>query len=164
MFDFGWQEFVMVAFVLVLVVGPKDLPKVLRGFTKFTRQARQMAREFTQSLEDVGAGDNIREVKSMVADLKSGNLEDMARIVDDKDVTSELGKIKDDVDITSIGKEVKEVQRAGAEEASVPATAQKTSAKKTAQKIAKKTASPKSAAKKTTKKAVSTKSNKVQGA
>ena len=164
MFDFGWQEFVMVAFVLVLVVGPKDLPKVLRGFTKFTRQARQMAREFTQSLEDVGADDNIREVKSMVADLKSGNLEDMARIVDDKDVTSELGKIKDDVDITSIGKEVKEVQRAGAEEASVPTTAQKTPAKKTAQKIAKKTASPKSAAKKTTKKAVSTKSNKVQGA
>ena len=164
MFDFGWQEFVMVAFVLVLVVGPKDLPKVLRGFTKFTRQARQMAREFTQSLEDVGADDNIREVKSMVADLKSGNLEDMARIVDDKDVTSELGKIKDDVDITSIGKEVKEVHRAGAEEASVPATAQKTPAKKTAQKIAKKTASPKSAAKKTTKKAVSTKSNKVQGA
>lgn len=164
MFDFGWQEFVMVAFVLVLVVGPKDLPKVLRGFTKFTRQARQMAREFTQSLEDVGADDNIREVKSMVADLKSGNLEDMARIVDDKDVTSELGKIKDDVDITSIGKEVKEVQRAGAEEASVPVTAQKTPAKKTAQKIAKKTASPKSAAKKTTKKAVSTKSNKVQGA
>ena len=168
MFDFGWQEFVMVAFVLVLVVGPKDLPKVLRGFTKFTRQARQMAREFTQSLEDVGADDNIREVKSMVANLKSGNLEDMARIVDDKDVTSELGKIKDDVDITSIGKEVKEVQRAGAEEASVPATAQKTpaikTAQKTAQKIAKKTASPKSAAKKTTKKAVSTKSNKVQGA
>ena len=34
MFDFGWQEFMMIAFVLVLVVGPKDLPKVLRGFTK----------------------------------------------------------------------------------------------------------------------------------
>ena len=32
MFDFGWQEFMMIAFVLVLVVGPKDLPKVLRGF------------------------------------------------------------------------------------------------------------------------------------
>jgi len=82
MFDFGWQEFMMVAFVLVLVVGPKDLPKVLRGFTKFTRQARHMAREFTQSLEEVGADDNIREVKTMVADLKSGNLEDMAKAID----------------------------------------------------------------------------------
>ena len=166
MFDFGWQEFVMVAFVLVLVVGPKDLPKVLRGFTKFTRQARQMAREFTQSLEDVGADDNIREVKSMVADLKSGNLEDMARIVDDKDVTSELSKIKDDVDITSIGKEVKEVQRAGAKEAADPAPVKKAPVKKAA---VKKTASAKSTKAKGTKakgsiKLVSPKSNKVQGA
>ena len=161
MFDFGWQEFVMVAFVLVLVVGPKDLPKVLRGFTKFTRQARQMAREFTQSLEDVGTDDNIREVKSMVADLKSGNLEDMARIVDDKDVTSELSKIKDDVDITSIGKEVKEVQRAGAKEAADPAPVKKAPVKKAA---VKKTASAKSTKAKGSKKPVSPKSNKVQGA
>ena len=161
MFDFGWQEFVMVAFVLVLVVGPKDLPKVLRGFTKFTRQARQMAREFTQSLEDVGADDNIREVKSMVADLKSGNLEDMARIVDDKDVNSELSKIKDDVDITSIGKEVKEVQRAGAKEAADPAPVKKAPVKKAA---VKKTASAKSTKAKGSKKPVSPKSNKVQGA
>ena len=161
MFDFGWQEFVMVAFVLVLVVGPKDLPKVLRGFTKFTRQARQMAREFTQSLEDVGADDNIREVKSMVADLKSGNLEDMARIVDDKDVNSELSKIKDDVDITSIGKEVKEVQRAGAKEAADPTPVKKAPVKKAA---VKKTASAKSTKAKGSEKPVSHKSNKVQGA
>ena len=161
MFDFGWQEFVMVAFVLVLVVGPKDLPKVLRGFTKLTRQARQMAREFTQSLEDVGADDNIREVKSMVADLKSGNLEDMARIVDDKDVTSELSKIKDDVDITAIGKEVKEVQHAGAKEAVDSAPVKKVPVKKAA---VKKTASAKSTKAKGSEKPVSHKSNKVQGA
>ena len=165
MFDFGWQEFVMVAFVLVLVVGPKDLPKVLRGFTKFTRQARQMAREFTQSLEDAGADDNIREVKSMVADLKSGNLEDMARIVDDKDVTSELSKIKEYVDIASIGSEVKKVQRAGAEDASDPVPVSKAAAPKVAvKKAGKKTASPKSAKTKPSKKSVSAKSNKVQGA
>ena len=170
MFDFGWQEFVMVAFVLVLVVGPKDLPKVLRGFTKFTRQARQMAREFTQSLEEAGADDNIREVKSMVADLKSGNLEDMARIVDDKDVTSELSKIKEDVDIASIGSEVKKVQRAGAEDASDPVPVSKAAAPKVAapkvavKKAGKKTASPKSAKTKPSKKSVSAKSNKVQGA
>lgn len=170
MFDFGWQEFVMVAFVLVLVVGPKDLPKVLRGFTKFTRQARQMAREFTQSLEEAGADDNIREVKSMVADLKSGNLEDMARIVDDKDVTSELSKIKEDVDIASIGSEVKKVQRAGAEDASDPVPVSKAAAPKVAapkvavKKAGKKAASPKSAKTKPPKKSVSTKSNKVQGA
>jgi sec-independent protein translocase protein TatB len=83
-FDFGWQEFMMIAFVLVLVVGPKDLPKVLRSFTKITGQVRKMAREFSKSLEDVAGEADVKGVKQMVADLKTGNLEDMARVVDDK--------------------------------------------------------------------------------
>ena len=134
MFDFGWQEFMMVAFVLVLVVGPKDLPKVLRGFTKFTRQARHMAREFTQSLEEVGADDNIREVKTMVADLKSGNLEDMAKAIDgDGDsIGSELGKIKEDINLNQIAQDVREVQKAGHQETARPVTAPKSKASKSA--------------------------------
>ena len=134
MFDFGWQEFMMVAFVLVLVVGPKDLPKVLRGFTKFTRQARHMAREFTQSLEEVGADDNIREVKTMVADLKSGNLEDMAKAIDGNGdgIGSELGKIKEDINLNQIGQDVREVQKAGRDDARKPVAAPKSNASKSA--------------------------------
>ena len=147
MFDFGWQEFVMVAFVLVLVVGPKDLPRVLRGFTKFTRQARHMAREFTQSLEEVGADDNIREVKTMVADLKSGNLEDMAKAIDGdgEGIGSELGKIKEDINLNQIGKDVREVQKAGHQEATKPVAAPKNKASKPASKSGLKTAKKKQA-------------------
>ena len=147
MFDFGWQEFMMVAFVLVLVVGPKDLPKVLRGFTKFTRQARHMAREFTQSLEEVGADDNIREVKTMVADLKSGNLEDMAKAVDGNGdgIGSELGKIKEDIDLNQIGQDVREVQKAGRDDARKPVAVPKSDASKSAGKSVAKSAKKKQA-------------------
>ena len=105
MFDFGWQEFMMIAFVLVLVVGPKDLPKVLRSFTKITGQVRKMAREFSKSLEDVAGEADVKGVKQMVADLKTGNLEDMARVVDDKILTdpqaagnsADLSEIKENI-------------------------------------------------------------------
>ena len=40
MLDLGWQELMMVAFVLVLVVGPKDLPRVLRGVAICRQGAR----------------------------------------------------------------------------------------------------------------------------
>ena len=113
MFDFGWQEFIMVAFVLVLVVGPKDLPKVLRGISKITGQARQMAREFTSNLEEAVSDNDLKNVKSMVSDLKSGNLDEMARIMDDPDMKSEIVEIKDAVDVKSIGSEVKAVQKSG---------------------------------------------------
>ena len=114
MFDFGWQEFMMIAFVLVLVVGPKDLPKVLRGFSKITGQARQMAREFTRSLEDVTADSDMKEVKSMVADLKSGNLEDMARIVDDT-VKPELDSASEDGSLSGLREDIEAVKSAGRE-------------------------------------------------
>ena len=104
----------MIAFVLVLVVGPKDLPKVLRGFSKITGQARQMAREFTRSLEDVTADSDMKEVKSMVADLKSGNLEDMARIVDDT-VKPELDSASKDGSLSGLREDIEAVKSAGRE-------------------------------------------------
>ena len=35
MLDIGWQEFTLVAFILLIIVGPKDLPKVLKSIFKF---------------------------------------------------------------------------------------------------------------------------------
>ena len=111
MFDFGWQEFMMIAFVLVLVVGPKDLPKVLRSFSKITGQARSVAREFTKSLEDVAGEADVKDVKQMVADIKSGNLEDMAKIVDDK-IAPEVKSAGDAAELSSIKENIQSVQDA----------------------------------------------------
>ena len=111
MFDFGWQEFMMIAFVLVLVVGPKDLPKMLRSFTKITGQARKMAREFSKSLEEVAGEADVKGVKQMVADLKTGNLEDVARIVDDK-ISPDVQSIGSSADVSSIKENIQAVQDA----------------------------------------------------
>ena len=119
MFDFGWQEFMMIAFVLVLVVGPKDLPKVLRGFTKVTGQARQMAREFTRSLEDVAADSEMKDVKTMVSDLKSGNLDNVARAVDDA-VTPELTSAGQE-SISTLREDIEAVKSAGRKATNVEA-------------------------------------------
>jgi sec-independent protein translocase protein TatB len=78
MFDFGWQEFLVVAFVLVLVVGPKDLPKVLRAFTKFTSQARRMSSEFSRSLQEMADDEDLKDVKKVLQDAKSGDFEEIS--------------------------------------------------------------------------------------
>ena len=96
MFDFGWQEFLVVAFVLVLVVGPKDLPKVLRAFTKFTSQARRMSSEFSRSLQEMANDEELKDVKKVLQDAKSGDFEEISEIFDDN-VTK---------DIKSVGKEL----------------------------------------------------------
>lgn len=48
MFDFGvgYSEMLVLAIVAVIVIGPKDLPKVLRTIGQFMNKARGMSREF----------------------------------------------------------------------------------------------------------------------
>jgi sec-independent protein translocase protein TatB len=48
MFDFGvgYTELFVLAIIAAIVIGPKDLPKVLRTFGQFMSKARSMAREF----------------------------------------------------------------------------------------------------------------------
>ena len=55
MLDIGGWEFLVVAFVLIMVVGPKELPKMLRSFTKLTKQMRYMAREFTDGMNQIAS-------------------------------------------------------------------------------------------------------------
>ncbi len=52
MFEIGWTELVVIAVVAVLVVGPKDLPRMLRTFGQFVGKARRMASEFQTQFND----------------------------------------------------------------------------------------------------------------
>ena len=100
MFDFGWQEFMVIAFVLVLVVGPKDLPRVLRAFTKFTSQARKMSSDFTKSLQEMSKDDELKEVKKAFQDAKAGNFDEISEILEDpvsKDVKTIGEKLETDL-------------------------------------------------------------------
>ena len=40
MFDLGWQEFMLIALIALIVVGPKDLPRVIRAVSQGIRRVR----------------------------------------------------------------------------------------------------------------------------
>ena len=82
MLDIGGWEFLVVAFVLLMVVGPKELPNLLRGFTRAVRRIRSMASEFTRGMEDLASDNELGDLKSTIADVKSGNLDLIADKID----------------------------------------------------------------------------------
>jgi sec-independent protein translocase protein TatB len=53
MLDLGWQELFLITLVALIVVGPKDLPLLIRSITGWIRGARKMAKDFQVSLEEV---------------------------------------------------------------------------------------------------------------
>ena len=71
MLDIGWPELMLVAVVTVLVVGPKELPRVLRTFTFWVRKMQGMAREFQSGMNELARQsdlDDIRKDMKKVAD------------------------------------------------------------------------------------------------
>lgn len=66
MFDIGWQEFIMVALVAVVVVGPKDLPRVIRTVGQWVRKARSLASEFQSSLEEMAREADLDDVRKQI--------------------------------------------------------------------------------------------------
>jgi sec-independent protein translocase protein TatB len=92
MLDIGGWEFLVVAFVLIMVVGPKELPKMLRGFTRVMRQVRSMAAEFSRSMQTMADDAELGDLKGTLEDVKRGNLAGVADAIDP------AGSLKDSVE------------------------------------------------------------------
>lgn len=69
MFDIGWSELLLVATVAILVVGPKELPGMLRSLGQMLGKVRRTADEFRKHFDDAmreaGAEDLQREMRSL---------------------------------------------------------------------------------------------------
>lgn len=72
MFDFGigYTEMLVIAVVAVIVIGPKDLPRVLRAFGKTMSKMRGMAREFQGHLDSAMREAGLDDVKKEFQNLK----------------------------------------------------------------------------------------------
>ena len=66
MFDFSGSELLVIAIVALVVIGPKDLPKVLRTVGKWAAKARTVAREFQSSIDQMIRESELEEVKKEV--------------------------------------------------------------------------------------------------
>jgi sec-independent protein translocase protein TatB len=73
MFSIGWTELLVVAIVLIVVVGPKDLPPMLRAFGKMTSNLRKMAGDFRTQFDEALREADIEDVRKTISDAKSLN-------------------------------------------------------------------------------------------
>lgn len=82
MFDIGWGEFFLIGVVALIVVGPKELPGLMRTVGQYAGKARMMAREFQRTLEQAANESGMNEVTQTLRgldQLNPGSPVDMAR-------------------------------------------------------------------------------------
>lgn len=73
MLDVGWTELVVIAIVLIIVVGPKDLPPMLRTFGKMMTKMRGMANDFRQQFDEALKEADLDDVRKTLADAQKLN-------------------------------------------------------------------------------------------
>jgi sec-independent protein translocase protein TatB len=73
MFDIGWTELLVLGAIALIVVGPKDLPGLLRTLGQAAGKARRMAREFQSSMEDAAREVDMSELRDVQKSMKDWN-------------------------------------------------------------------------------------------
>ena len=107
MLDIGFPEFLLISFVLLIVVGPKDLPKVLRSITSFLRKIKSMASQFHSGIDDLANEAEISDLRKEVNKIDKNSLIE--------DHVGEIKELEDDVNIKSIKNDVDDIKNANNE-------------------------------------------------
>ena len=102
MFSFGWGEILLILVVVIIVVGPKDIPKFLRQIGNLSKSIKKISREFKSSLNQIADETDLKDVKNSITDINKeldikGNLK------------NEINTIKDTV--SSVEKDISEINK-----------------------------------------------------
>ena len=73
MLDVGWSELLVIAVVLIVVVGPKDLPPMLRAFGRMSRKFTTMAGEFRKQFDDALNEADMGDLRQTMSDVQRLN-------------------------------------------------------------------------------------------
>lgn len=76
MFDIGWSELLVIVIVAVVVVGPKDLPRLMRTVGQWAGRARAMADQFRRSFDDMARQSELDDLRREVQRLKTTPMTD----------------------------------------------------------------------------------------
>lgn len=83
MLDIGWQELFLIAVVTIIVVGPKEIPRVLRTVMLWIRKVKDMAREFQSSIDDIAREAELDDIKKQLAEAQDFDFEqEMEKTID----------------------------------------------------------------------------------
>ena len=75
MFSFGWGEILLILLVVIIVVGPKDIPKFLRQIGNLSKSIKKISREFKSSLNQITEETDLKDVKNSITEVTNLNKE-----------------------------------------------------------------------------------------
>jgi sec-independent protein translocase protein TatB len=70
MFSLGWMEISIILIITVIVVGPKEIPTVIRFVKSITSNLKKLSREFTSTVDEITHLQEVKDIKKEILDTK----------------------------------------------------------------------------------------------
>ena len=106
MLSFGWSEIALVVVVIIIVVGPKEIPNLLRQLGTLSKSLRKASRQFKNSLNDLAEEGDLKDLKDLKNSISS--IADVKKSLDPtNELKKEISSIKQTVTFTD--KEIKDI-------------------------------------------------------
>lgn len=103
MLSFGLSEIALVVVVVVIVIGPKEIPNLLRQLGSFSKALKKASRQFKNSLNDLAEETDLKDIKDSI-----NTITDVKNTLDPtKELKNEINSIKDTVTFTD--NEIKDI-------------------------------------------------------
>ena len=91
MITFGWGEILLVLVIVIVVIGPKDLPKLIKQLSSFTKSIKKLSREFKSSLNDIADQEEFKDINKSIMEVN-----DLKEDLDiKKNLENEINSIKE---------------------------------------------------------------------
>ena len=105
MLSFGWSEIALTVAIVIIVVGPKEIPNLLKQLGTFSKSLKKLSRDFKKSLNEIADQSDLKEVKKSISEIN-----DIKKDLSSKNIMSEsLESINKTGDI--FNKEEKELDK-----------------------------------------------------
>lgn len=96
MLDFGWTELIVIMAIAVLVIGPDEIPVVMRALGNLVRRISYIKYAFTQQFDEFMQEADLDDIRKGVNYETARRSEDFDEAAEDEDVLPEDEKEADD--------------------------------------------------------------------
>jgi sec-independent protein translocase protein TatB len=73
--DFSWTHILILLVVALVVVGPKDLPRLMHMVGQWAGKARNMANEFRKSFDDMARQEELNRLRTELEEMRKASFD-----------------------------------------------------------------------------------------
>ena len=70
MFTFGWAEIFLILVIVIVIIGPKDLPKFIKQIGLISKNIKKISSDFKSSINELAQESDIKDIANSVKEVK----------------------------------------------------------------------------------------------